>query len=74
MIAPIHIRMAELRSVQQLRQLTAQERIELEQCLDANIAMCWKLAKYENFFSLAYATKDVEWMHESSAKLDELKH
>jgi hypothetical protein len=71
---PIHIRLAELRTIQKRRPLTKQETIELEQCLDVNVSYCWKMAKFENFFSLAYATKDTVWMHESSARIDELKN
>lgn len=70
MILPIHQRLAELRSIQKKRSLSAEEIKEYEQCLDANVSLCWKLAKLENFFSIAYEVKDTEWMHECCEKIE----
>ena len=73
MILPVHQRLAELRSIQKKRSLNAEEIKEYEQCLDANVALCWKLARLENCFSVAYETKDTDWMHECCAKIEEMQ-
>lgn len=73
MILPVHQRLAELRSLQKKRLLTAEERTEFDHCLDANITICWKLAKLENSFSIAYQVHDTEWMHDCCEQIEAMQ-
>ncbi|KAA9007323.1 hypothetical protein F4V43_02225 [Paenibacillus spiritus] len=47
-ILPVHQRMAELYTINQLRQLTEAEFNEMAMCLKVNAKYCWELAYAQN--------------------------
>lgn len=70
---PYHARMAELWSVAKKRFLNEEELTEMNQCLELNAKHCWQLARLQNESLLASMTDDVEWQHETCARLEELQ-
>ncbi|CAH1054113.1 hypothetical protein PAECIP111894_00258 [Paenibacillus pseudetheri] len=42
---PVHERLAELFTLSRLRQLTASEETEQQQCLQVNATYCWEMAR-----------------------------
>ena len=70
---PYHARMAELWLINKKRPLTHGELIELDQCMSLNAKHCWTLARLQNESLMASMTGDVEWQHETCARLEELQ-
>lgn len=70
---PMYQRLAELWTVMQQRQLTADEKIEMDQCLKLNAKLCWDMAYLENVSLMASITADVEWQHEICLKIESLQ-
>ncbi|MCM3131924.1 hypothetical protein M3629_03965 [Paenibacillus polysaccharolyticus] len=70
---PYHARIAELWSLNKKRLLTDSELIELDQCMALNAKHCWTLARLQNESLLASMTDDVEWQHETCARMEELQ-
>ncbi|WP_431785839.1 DUF7667 family protein [Paenibacillus lactis] len=48
LVLPVHQRMAELYTINQLRQLTDEELTEMAMCLKINAKHCWEIAYYQN--------------------------
>ncbi|MFI2856856.1 hypothetical protein ACH6EH_06920 [Paenibacillus sp. JSM ZJ436] len=61
-VLPVHQRMAELYTINQMRALTDDEITEMAQCLQVNAKHCWTLAYYQNMAYMEYMVynKD-EW-------------
>ncbi|WP_240419208.1 DUF7667 family protein [Paenibacillus periandrae] len=70
---PMYQRLAELWTVKQQRQLTADEKIEMDQCLKLNAKLCWDMAYLENVSMMASLTADVEWQHEICLEIESLQ-
>lgn len=73
-VLALHQRMAELWTIRKSRPLTAEEQRELDLCMDANVTLCWKMSKLENFSLMASMTKDQEWMHLLCAQIEQLQY
>ncbi|RXZ80573.1 hypothetical protein EBB07_18545 [Paenibacillaceae bacterium] len=69
---PIHERLAELWTIRNNRELTEEERMDMEHCLAFNAAYCRELAKLRNLSLLASMTSDADWQHEICSKLERL--
>jgi hypothetical protein len=63
-VLPMHQRMAELWTLQSRRRLTAEEKSELNLCLEANAKWVWQKIACENLSQLAQETKDQAWLQE----------
>lgn len=72
-VAPIHQRMAELWVKNQKVGLDENEMMELNQCLAANVKLCWEMAYLENMSLMASMTNDVDWQHEICLEIDKLE-
>lgn len=70
---PVHERLAELFTLSRLRQLTASEEMEQQQCLQVNATYCWEIARLQNEILLAEQTTDTQWHQEICAQMFELR-
>jgi len=70
---PAHQRLAELSTINQRRQLTAEELQEVAHCLTLNAWYVWERIKLETLSLLASETADVEWLHEICARIEALE-
>ncbi|SFK79746.1 hypothetical protein SAMN03159341_101616 [Paenibacillus sp. 1_12] len=70
---PMYQRLAELWTVMQRRQLTDNEKTEMDQCLKLNAKLCWDMAYLENISLMASITADVEWQHEICQEIESLQ-
>lgn len=68
----VHVRLAEIRMTQKKRALTAEEQLELDQCLDANMNKAFKLAGLKNLSYIASTINDINWQHEICKEIDEV--
>ncbi|MDF9841824.1 MULTISPECIES: hypothetical protein [unclassified Paenibacillus] len=69
----IHQRMAELYTISRTRPLTPAELTEQQQCLHANAAYCWEMARLNAEGLLAAQTGDTGWQQEIHAQLAEVR-
>jgi hypothetical protein len=66
-ILPVHQRMAELYTVNQMRELSIEEMDEMADCLQVNAKFCWEAAYIENIkFMDAMIYNDVNYLDEIS--------
>ncbi|SDD90091.1 hypothetical protein SAMN02799630_03149 [Paenibacillus sp. UNCCL117] len=66
---PFHLRMAEIWTHHQNRELTVEEQNELSICLQANANYARKLAELHNYIDAASITGDKEWLQVLTRKL-----
>ncbi|WP_028563075.1 DUF7667 family protein [Paenibacillus pinihumi] len=71
-ILPIHERLAELWTLKSTRELTDQERMDMEHCMAVNASYCRELAHLRNISLLASMTGDSEWQHEICSQIEKL--
>ncbi|XEC95453.1 hypothetical protein AB6A23_02435 [Paenibacillus tarimensis] len=71
-ILPIHERLAEIWTLRGCRELTDQERIDMEHCLAVNASYCRELAHLRNISLLASMTNDTQWQHEICSQIERL--
>lgn len=71
-IHPAHRRLAELWTFGQKRELSPEERTEMEHCLRANAKLCWDMACLENASLLASMVGDTDWQHDICQKIEAL--
>jgi len=73
-IHPAHRRMAELWTIGRKRELTQEERTELDQCLAVNAKLCWEMAALENWSLMASLTGDTEWQYDICRQIESLPY
>ncbi|WP_424991976.1 DUF7667 family protein [Paenibacillus castaneae] len=69
----IHWRLGELWLLQQKRQLTEDELLDMNSCMQLNATYARKLAEQYNYGLMASMTNDWDWLHEVSAQIDRLE-
>lgn len=70
---PMHMRMAEIWTINQRRELTESEMKEMHMCMRANADYAYKLADLYNLSLMASMTDDWDWQHEICAEIDKLE-
>lgn len=73
MMMGIHWRLAELWLLQQKRDLTEDERLEMSYCMKLNATYAQKLSDQYNYALMASMTNDWVWLHEVSTEIDKLE-
>lgn len=66
--------MAELSVLSHSRNLTHNEKKELEQCLKINEVLAYEEAKLKNLSLIAFEANDIEWQHEICARIENIKY
>ncbi|OBG93871.1 hypothetical protein A9X05_09225 [Mycobacterium sp. E3298] len=63
-VLPIHQRMAELFTVNKMRDLTRSELDEMAMCLKRNAIYCWEAAYQLNMKEMESIIRDIDWVDE----------
>lgn len=69
-VLPVHQRLAELHTLLDKRELTLDEQVELEDCMQINADVMFELAKIKIASKQAFKTDDTEWQHAICARIE----
>lgn len=69
----IHMRLAELWTIQKKRELSEFELEEMKHCLQLNADYAYRLADLYNFALIANMTEDMDYLHEICCQIDKLE-
>ena len=65
-------RLAELHIQSKKRELSHNEIVEMNHCMNINAKYQWELAKLKNLSYVAYEISDFDWLAEVCKQMDEL--
>jgi hypothetical protein len=69
-ILPVHQRLAELYTINKMRDLSFDELDEISACLQINAKLCWDAAYQENMKFMDNIVRDIDYKHEISIEND----